>query len=257
MPFTHNGGMHFFLKLPLLLAGLALAGCAPRNTGTPVSSLQLRASFSDAGVVWSQNGRACVARAPAFQAACPQVGQVADVSWHDGEAWAALPAAGLIATLDHAPQTLTVGAVAVLSQQAIYRQDGSALSYAGTPAGGIPGAPSVVVTGGDGLDYALLAGQLVRVSDNRVIDPLGAAYLTATPTGAVGTAEPSLITENGTYRLKNGLLERLDPSGTALASVPHDRSALVGQVGQDVVTISGSGVIRRFTVTLSERPLTP
>lgn len=242
------------LTLPSVLA-VALVGCAPRAV-TPAPTSDLRASFSDAGVVWTAGGRACVARAPAFQAVCPQVGQVADVSWHGQNAWAALPLSGLITTLDRAPQTLAVGAAAVLSGQAIYRQDGSALTYSGEPAAGVPGQPSLALTGGDGLDYVLLGGQLIRVGDNRVIDPLGATFLARTPTGVTNLPGPGVVTADSTYLLRGGQLERLDASGAVLASVPHG-PGLVGLVGQDVLTVSPDGVIRRFSRELQELPLTP
>ena len=241
----------------LLTFTALLSSCAPRTVRpAPGSDLaaDLRAAFSADGVVWTEGGRACVARVPSFTPVCPAVGQVVDVNWHAGEAWAAIPAAGLVATLDRAPQTLAVGAVTALSANAIYRQDGSALSYAGLPASEVPGRPALAVTGGDGLDYVLLGGQLVRVSDGRVLDPLGGAFLAVTPTGVRVTSSPAVETTTGTYWLRNGRLERVDAAGQVLASVPHERGRL-GLVGADLVTVSGGGHLRRFTADLTELPL--
>lgn len=211
----------------------------------------LRAAFSEAGVAWVVNGQACVARAPAFQAVCPRLGRIVDVAWNGGDAWAAAPDLGLVITLDRAAQTLAAGAVVALSGNAIYRQDGSSLNYLGSPSGGVAGKPSLAVTGGDGLDYVLLAGQLVRVSDNVVLDRQAPAYIALTPNGVQAASAPSVVTSSGTYRLANGRLERLDGTGKVLASVPHP-FGLVGMVGNEVVTVSEDGVLRRFRLDLQE-----
>lgn len=244
--------MRFFPSALLTLAAL-LSACAPRAIQPSAPGSDLRAAFSDAGVVWTQGGKACVARMPSLKPVCPALGQVVDVSWHAGDAWAALPLAGLVATLDRAPQTLAVGAVTALSANAIYRQDGSSLNYQGLPGAEVPGRPSVAVTGGDGLDYVLLGGQLVRVGDGRVLDPLGDAFLTVTPTGVRLTPRPAVETTTGTYWLRNGRLERVDAAGTVLASVSHD-PGLVGVVGPDLVTVSEGGQVRRFSSDLVEYP---
>ncbi len=238
--------------LTLTFAAL-LTACAPRAVQPPVGN-GLRAAFSDAGVVWAEGGRACVARAPSFVRACPAVGRVVDVNWHAAQAWAASPDLGLVATLDGAPQTLAVGAVVALSAQSIYREDGSALTYAGAAAAGVPGRPSLAVTGGDGLDYVLLGGQLVRVGDGRVLDPLAGPFLALTPSGVRVTSSPAVDTAFGSYWLRNSRLERVDAAGKVLASVPH-ADGQVGLVGSLVVTVSSGGQVRAFGTDLTEVPL--
>lgn len=245
-----------FASAALLTFAALLTACAPRTVQPASSGSDLRAAFSEAGVVWTEHGKACLARVPSFTAVCPEVGQVVDVNWHAGEAWAAIPAAGIVATLDHAPQTLAVGAVTALSANAIYRQDGSALTYQGLPVAEVPGRPSAAVTGGDGLDYVLLGGQLVRVSDGRVLDPLGGPFLTVTPGGVRVTSHPAVETTSGTYWLRNGRLERVDAAGTVLAGVPHE-AGLVGVVGEDIMTVTSGGHLRRFTADLRELPRNP
>ena len=165
-----------------------------------------------------------------------------------------IPGSSSQEALDKLQMTFPEGAA--LSANAIYRQDGSALTYQGLPVAEVPGRPSAAVTGGDGLDYVLLGGQLVRVSDGRVLDPLGGPFLTVTPGGVRVTSHPAVETTSGTYWLRNGRLERVDAAGTVLAGVPHE-AGLVGVVGEDIMTVTGGGHLRRFTADLRELPRNP
>lgn len=242
---------------------VSLAACAPRVfpvTGPgaapePVTATpSLRAAFAPEGVTWVSAGQACVARAPSYRPVCPKLpGAAVDVAWNGGDAWAALPGVGLLLTLDRAARVTPAGRVVALSGTRAYREDGSAVTYEGAAAAGVPGAPSAAVTGGDGQDYVLLAGTLRRVADGAVLDPAPAPLLQAAPDGARTTLLPSAFTPLGTYRLTGTALQRLDPAGRVLASVPHGPGR-VGLVGNDVVTVSPEGDVRTFGVDL--RPLT-
>lgn len=235
-----------------------LCGCAPRTTPVTASaanSSTFRAVFSSAGVAWLAEGKACVARAPSYQAVCPRLGRVTDIAWNAGEAWAAVPGLGLIVTLDRAARTVPVGAVVALSSLRVYREDGSALTYAGQPDGTVPGTPSRAVTGGDGQDYVLLGKVLMRVADQKMLSggltDDGANELVATPTGMVRVSVPSAYGNDSIYRLQGGVLERRDIAGQVLGRVPHAAGA-VGLVGEQVVTVTPAGEIRRFTRNLQE-----
>ena len=256
---------------PPLLAALLLSACAPAaqpawspagQTPTPsqnqnqapaqADASNLRAAFSPDGVAWVVGGKACVARAPGYRPSCPRLPPVSDVNWFQGDAWAAVPSAGVLVTLDRAPRTLTVGATARLSARAAYREDGSALSYAGDEVGGVVGRPSDVVTGGDGQDYAVVAGILRRVSDGAPLDPAPQAYLLPTPQGATTAPWPSAETRFGRYQLTGNALEFV-AAGQVVRRAPHGPGR-VGVVGADVLTLSPQGVIRRFTQNLEEVP---
>ena len=254
----------WFLLLPLLSAcaprtadGAALGqtSAAPASAGAAAPTF--RAAFSRYGVAWVSDGQACVARAPSYQATCPKLGRVVDTAWNDGDAWAAVPSLGLIVTLDRAARTVPVGAVVALSANNIYREDGSALSYGGSPSGRVAGAPSLAITGGNGQDYVRLAGQVVRVADGAVTEtgtliPVG-GELVATPTGAQSSSVPTAISEDGAnvYRLQGDMLERVDLAGKVLRRVPH-AAGKVGLVAGQVVTVTQEGTIRRFTWDLQE-----
>lgn len=93
-----------------------------------------------------------------------------DVGWNGGDAWAAVPGLGAVITLDRAAQTVAVGRVVALSSTRAYREDGTAVTYAGAAARGVIGAPAAALTGGDGQDYVLLGGQLLRVGDGVVLE---------------------------------------------------------------------------------------
>ena len=241
------------MRSPLPLALLALLpACAPAYTA-PTRDAAFRAAFSGAGVAWVSGGQACVARVPDYRPVCPRLGRAVDVAWNGGDAWAAVPGAGLAVTLDRAARSVPAGAVAALSNTLIYRQDGSALSYEGVAAGQVAGGPSAAVTGGDGADYVVLAGQLRRGS--AVVEAAAQPYLYATARGAATAAVPTAVGGDGdTYRLQGGQLERTDASGRVTARTPHGPGR-VGVVGQDVVTVSAAGEIRRYTQSLT--PLAP
>jgi hypothetical protein len=173
------------------------------------------------------------------------------VSWNGGDAWAAVPAAGVLVTLDRAARSVTAGRVVALSSTRAYREDGSAVTFAGAAATGVAGAPSAALTGGDGQDYVLLAGTLRRVEDGVVVDRAPQPFLRVTPTGVTTANTPGVVTLSGTYRLTGTALERV-AAGRVLASVPHGPGR-VGMVGADVVTVSPGGAVRVFNVDL--RPL--
>ncbi|MEW6422572.1 MAG: hypothetical protein AB1511_12735, partial [Deinococcota bacterium] len=148
-----------------------------------------------------------------------------------------------------AARSVPAGRVVALSATRAYREDGSAVTFDGQPAPGVPGAPSAAITGGDGEDYVLLAGALRRVSDGLVVETAPSPLLEATPTGARSANVPSVETPSGTYRLTGTALQRLDLGGRVLASVPHGPGR-VGVVGADVVTVSPGGTIRVFGTDL-------
>lgn len=237
---------------PLLL----IAACAPASTSrapsaappspAPAPAPAFSAAFAPEGVAWVDQGQACVARAPSYRPACPRLpGRVAAVGWNGGNAWAALPGVGLLVTLDLAARSVPVGRVVALSATRAYREDGSAVTYDGTATTGVAGAPSAAVTGGDGQDYVLLAGALLRVPDGTVLERAAGPLLEVTPTGARSTNLPSVNTLAGTYRLTGAALERLDAAGRVLKSVPHGPGR-IGVVGGDLVTVSPGGAVRVF-----------
>lgn len=241
--------MRFLLPLALLAL---LPACAPAYTA-PAGEGAFRAAFSSAGVAWVSGGQACVARVPDYRPVCPRLSRAVDVAWNGGDAWAAVPGAGLAVTLDRAARSVPAGAVAALSGALIYRQDGSALNYEGAAAGQVAGGPSAAVTGGDGADYVVLAGQLRR--GGAVVEPAAQAYLYATARGAATAAVPTAVGASGDlYRIQGGQLLRTDAAGGVLARTPHGPGR-VGAVGQDIVTVSASGEIRRYTQALT--PLIP
>ncbi|BDP42489.1 hypothetical protein DAETH_24580 [Deinococcus aetherius] len=238
----------------LLLSALCLlplTACAP-TTATRAPAFD--AAFGVEGVAWVDGGRACVARAPSYRAVCPALPPAVAVAWNGGDAWAAVPAAGVVVTLDRAARSVAAGRVVALSSTRAYREDGSAVTYAGAAATGVAGAPSAAVTGGDGQDYVLLAGTLRRVEDGVILDRAPQPFLRVTPTGVTTANTPGVVTPQGTYRLTGTALERVDASGRVLASVPHGPGR-VGFVSADVVTVAPGGAVRVFDVDL--RPLTP
>lgn len=214
--------------------------------------MALRAAFSEAGVAWVVNGRACVARAPSFQAACPALPAAVDVAWHDGQAWAGVPSLAAVVTLDGVPRTVDVGRVAALSAARVYRENGSAVEYSGAAASGVMGMPVAALTGGDGLEYVLRAGQVVRVPDNSVQPGAGFTLLNWVPDGVRGGTVPEVVTSAGTYRLTGVNLERVDAAGVVRASVPHGPGR-VGVVGPWVVTVTAEGRVRVFSPDLVAR----
>lgn len=239
--------------LPALCLWL-LASCAPSVVTTRSGEAAFRAAFSAEGVAWVSGGAACVARMPAFQPVCPRLPPVTDVAWNGSDAWAAVPGLGVVVTLDRAARSVLVGRVLTLSNSRVYRQDGSALNYAGEAVQGVVGGPSGAITGGDGGDYVVLAGALKRVSDGVVLETHAKANLVSTPTGARTSEVPALDSVVGSYQLVNGRLERLDTTGRVLVSVPHGPGR-VGLVGAEIVTVSPQGAVRVFTLDL--QPLQP
>lgn len=241
--------------LPLMSCAPAATGQAPESPGAsprPAAASAFRAAFSEQGVAWVSGGQACVARAPSFRASCPRLPAAVDVAWQGGEAWAAVPGISAVVTLDGAPRSVPVGRVVALSATRIYREDGSALTYAGAPARGVVGAPTAAATDGQGEDYVLLAGALRRVSDGRVLDRVAGPSLVALPSGARSQEAPEVVDEFGAFRLSNGRLEALDALGQVRRAVPHG-PGLVGRAGQWVVTITPGGTVRLFTPWLDER----
>ncbi|KEF34258.1 hypothetical protein RDMS_07590 [Deinococcus sp. RL] len=241
----------FLCLSPLLL----LAACAPAPSSGPDTRPALTvpafdAAFSPDGVAWVEGGRACVARAPSYRVTCPRLPSPAvAVAWNDGDAWAALPGTGTLLTLDRAARSVPVGRVVALSGTRAYREDGTAVTYGGQPARGVAGAPTAVVTGGDGEDYALVAGTLRRVADGAVVEVSPLPFLAAAPTGAATFTVPTAVTRVDRFQLTGGALQRLDASGRVLASVPHPPGR-VGLVGGDVVTVSPGGTVRVYGLGL-------
>ncbi|AIZ44644.1 hypothetical protein QR90_05365 [Deinococcus radiopugnans] len=225
---------------------------APRPAAVAPADPSFRAAFAPEGVAWVTGGRACVARAPSYRAVCPGLPPAVDVGWNGGDAWAAIPGLGAVITLDRAAQTVAVGRVVALSSTRAYREDGTAVTYAGAAARGVIGAPAAALTGGDGQDYVLLGGQLLRVGDGVVLERGSGPYLQRTPTGAKSADVPGTVSDFGSYRLVNGELQRLDAAGGVVGRVPHGPGR-IGLVGGDVVTVSPQGQVRVFGLDLRER----
>lgn len=251
-----------------MAASLALlTACAPAVTdtrpttngaavtsGPAITANLVTAAFSDRGAVWVLDGAVFLARAPGFRPErVPVPGRAVDVAWNGGEAWVALPASGWVQRLTGEPRVVQAGRVVAITDTRIYREDGSAVTYAGVPTGGLVGAPSAVVTGGDGFDYALQSGRLLRVGTSAVVLDAAARgpFLAATSSGAVSTLFPTVSGANATYRIANGRLERLDAANVVRASLPHE-PGVVGIVAEFVVTIAESGRLRVFRYDLSE-----
>lgn len=249
--------------LPLSLGLLPLVACTPapaQSQAQPARPAAIaapadpgfRAAFAPEGVAWVSGGRACVARVPSYRVSCPRLPPAVDVGWNGGDAWAAIPGLGAVITLDRAAQTVQVGRVVALSGTRAYREDGSAVNYAGVAVQGVIGAPSAAITGGDGQDYVLLGGKLLRVQGGAVLETGAGPYLRFGPTGAQSADVPGVNTDFGSYRLANGELQRLDTAGGVVGRVPHG-SGRVGLVGGDVVTVSPQGGVRVFGLDLRER----
>lgn len=239
------------LAATIVAALLVLSGCAPRVASVPE---RFAAAFSARGALWVRGGQAFVARAPQFRPeALPTPAPVADVAWHDLDAWAALPGVGWVQRLTGAGGVVRAGVAVKLSATRIYREDGSALSYDGAPAGGLLGAPDAVETGGDGNDYALQGGRLYRVTPVRALVSAqpGGPFLAPTPQGVVASPVPVAVTADFTYRLTGSALERVDAAGSVRGSVPHG-PGLVGVAGEFIVTVSREGAVRVFRYDLTE-----
>lgn len=237
---------------PARTAGSAAAGTPGLQVAAEVEAdaSAFRAAFSDLGVAWVAAGRACVARAPEYRVTCPKLPPVVDVAWDGLDVWAAVPSLAQVVTVDRAPRNVNVGRVVRLSAVAAYREDGSAVSYAGAARPGVLGAPSAALTGGDGVDYARVRGTLVRVPDGVLLRGAAGPYLVVTPGGAEAAEAPEVVTATGRYRLAGGVLDWRDGAGVVRARVPHGPGR-VGRVGQEIVTVSAAGAVRRFTPDLS------
>lgn len=242
------------LALPFLT--VLLASCTPlavRQTEAPV-----QASFSSAGVLWSEGGRVTLARAPAFRQVEVKVpAGVTAVGWqtvgYESTPWVALGQLGLLITADGRPVTVQVGRVVALSSARAYREDGSTAGYDGTPGPGLLGRPDAVVTGGDGADYAVQGGNLYRLGGAGQALLSGAAqpYLYADLSGAGTANAPTAVTQDGRYILTGTALERRDAAGVLLASLPHPAGVL-GVVGHLIVTLQPGGALRYFAPDLKE-----
>ena len=252
----------------IVVMALLLSACAPaavKTVGTgPAAPAALQASFSSDGVIWNEGGRVTLARFPGFQKVAVRVPAGATaVGWQSAGGpslnrvntpWVALTGLGLIVTADARPVSVQVGRMVALSSALVYRQDGSAVGYDGGPAGsGLLGTPEAVVTGGDGLEYALQNGKLYRLGSGGQVLLSGAAqpFLYATPSGAATANAPTVATLDGRYTLTGTALERRDAAGVLLASVPHP-AGLLGQVGSLIVTVQPGGMLRFFGPELRE-----
>ena len=240
-----------------LLTGLS--ACAPMQntrpaTPQPPTTLPFQADFSDAGVTWVAAGKAYVARAPSFKTLLSPLPTPAyAAAWVGNVAWGALPGPGLIVTLDGPPDSRVVGRAIRLSSALIYRQDGTTLTYGLGQGPNLPAAPSAVLTGGDGREYALVGGSLYQPgSPATLLSQNAQAYLYSLPGRGVATSNrPSVQTGAGLYQLTGSALERQDGNGQTVTSVPHG-SGLIGEVGGRIVTLSAGGQIRVFLPDLRE-----
>ncbi|AFZ65796.1 hypothetical protein [Deinococcus peraridilitoris] len=244
------------LELLCAVVLLLLSACAPRTVGTVTVARPdaFSAAFSPRGVLWVTGGTAFLARAPQFRVeklATPV--PVADVAWHDGDAWAALPSVALVVRLTGTGGSLQAGVAVKLSESRIYREDGTALTYSGESTAGLTGAPDAVVTGGDGLDYALQGERLYRIGRERSLvgASQGGPFLTPSPGGVLVSSVPSAVTRDFTYQLHDGQLLRQDASRTVRGAVPH-LPGRVGLVGDLVVTVTREGQVRVFRYDLTE-----
>jgi hypothetical protein len=237
----------------LLICPIFLTACAPTFITSLTLSLPFRAAFSSEGVVWVNGGKACVARAPSYRQVCPELPEKAvDVAWNNSQAWAVLPYAGFIVTLDRAALTMQVGRAVAMTATRIYREDGSAVSFQGNKLKGVVGSPTAALTGGDNEDYVLLAGKLKRVSDDVILDYKPSTYLRYTPFGIATAATPGITTKNATYRLTGTTLEKIDLAQRIISSMPHGPGH-IGIVGTEIVTISPAGDIRVFNMNLTPK----
>lgn len=244
------------LGLLLVLLAAWLVACAPSatNGGAPTTQTfatqSFAAAFDDAGVLWVEGGQAFIARWPGFQTERVAVNApVQAVAWSGRRPWVA--AGSAVVTASGEPRTLTAGRVVALSATRIYREDGSAIDYSGAPATGLIGAPSAVITGGNGQDYALQGRTLYRIGVAEPLDPDARANLIATPGGAATSNAPGVVTDQGLYQLTGTQLQRLDGLNVVRASVAHG-PGLVGQVRGRIVTVARGGALRFFNADLGE-----
>ena len=252
----------------ILLTALLLLACAPvavqiagvKPIGTDLAApTTIQASFSGDGVIWTEGGRVTLARFPGFQKVSVRVPAGATaVGWQSvnrvNTPWVALAGLGLIVTADARPMSVQVGRTVALSAALVYRQDGSAVGYDGGPASTrLLGTPEAVVTGGDGLEYALQGGKLYRLGSGGQVLLSSAAqpFLYAAVSGAATANAPTVSTLDGRYTLTGTVLERRDAAGVLLASTPHP-AGLLGQVSNLIVTVQPGGILRFFGPELRE-----
>jgi hypothetical protein len=255
------------LKTAGLAAALLLSACAPaavRSTQEP----PFQASFSESGVLWLEKGAVTLARAPGFHKVVVNLPQAATaVGWQQTDTvsipWVALGNLGLIVTADARPVSVQVGRAALLSKTRVYRQDGTTVGYDGSGAGsGLLGEPDAVVTGGDGLEYAVQGGKLYRLGGDSQLPNSGQLLLSsaarpllyATPSGAETANVPTAVTLAGRYQLTGTALERRDAAGVLVSSLPHP-AGLIGVVGGEIVTLQPGGRLRFFGPELRELKL--
>jgi hypothetical protein len=253
------------LKSLLLATALLLSACVPAAVRS-TQHTPFQAAFSESGVLWLEKGQVTLARAPSFRRQTVNLPQAATtVGWQKTDTvstpWVALGSLGLIVTADARPVSVPVGRVVALSQTRVYRQDGSSVGYDGSGTGaGLLGEPDAVITGGDGLEYAVQGGKLYRLGGDGqpngqlLLSSAARPVLYATP-GGVDTANvPTALTLAGRYQLTGTALERRDAAGVLLASLPHP-AGLIGLVGGEIVTVQPGGQLRFFAADLKE--LTP
>ncbi len=179
-----------------------------------------------------------MARVPQLRPVCPPwPAPTGAVGWNAGRAWTTLPTLGQAVTLDGAAESLPAGRVVAMSATRIYREDGSALNYSGAPVPGTLGRPAQVVTGGDGRDYALVAGRLWAVDSGRSEPAGGGRWLQPTPDGARAAIFPSVETSQGRLELR-GTQVFAAGSDTPLP-LPGPARAL-GMVGMEPYVLVGS-----------------
>lgn len=214
----------------------------PQLRNSQVQAPQVQAAFSDGGAVWSDGRQACVARVPQLRPVCPRwPAATGAVAWNEGRAWAALPSLGQVVTVDGAAETLPAGRVVAMSSTRIYREDGSALSYSAAEMPGTLGRPTQVLTGGDGRDYALVAGRLWQVDSCHAgaLAEGSGRFLLAVPGGAEVTQVPTLAGRLGRLELRGSQVFRAgDPSAAALPG-PAQAFGMIGN--ETYVLLGGAG----------------
>lgn len=208
--------MRALLPVLLMLGASVLGACAPAVQG-PGAQTAWRGAASEAGVVLARGGQALLWPPGAAPNTPPRAvnlpAAVADVAWHAGRPWAALPALGLVLPLTGSADPVQAGAAVRLSSLAIYRQDGSALDYQGAAAAGLPGNPAAVLSAPDGHDYGLVAGAVYRAGERtarlRVSDASGSFLywdreIRLSPLPAVGTPGGVFVLHPDALELRRG-----------------------------------------------------
>lgn len=237
--------------LPALLLACAPVSQQREAISAQPAALPFQADFSDAGVTWVSGGQAYVARAPALSAVrSPLPVPAVAAAWVGNAAWGALPAAGLVVTLDGPPEQTVVGRAVKLSRSRVYLEGGGALSYQGGALSGFLGTPDSVITV-EGQDYALIGAKLYQSgSPPTLLSGEAGPNLYATARGVATAGQPTAEFQGSLYRLTGSELQRLSGT-TVVAAVPHG-PGLLGVVGGKIVTLSPQGTLRRFNPALQE-----